>query len=420
MEKSDLTEELGKALAAVRSQFAPTPLQHNLYLSELYGATIYVKREDLTPVRSYKIRGATNFFRAYASRGGDATHFVCASAGNHAQGFAYICRAEQKRGVIFMPVTTPQQKILKTKSFGGAFVEVRLIGDIFDECYAAAIAYAKDEGAILVPPFDHEDIVIGQASVGLEIMDALPDNVTPDMIISPVGGGGLSAGIILALQNRGMDVPLHLVEPKGAPSLHAALEAGHPVKLKKIDTFVDGAAVAQMGAVPFEIINAYSNKTTALIAEDRVCSTIIAFLNVEGIVLEPSGALAIDALKDFAPKDIKGKTIVVIVTGSNFDFERLPEVKERALRADGLKKYFVIRFPQRPGALKDFLNMLGPDDDITRFEYLKKSARNFGTVLIGLETTNKESFVALTARFDDSDVQYEDITGNEVLSNLVV
>jgi threonine dehydratase len=414
---SDLAE-LDAVLAAMRGLFKPTPLHRNDYLSQLHDADIWLKREDFTPVRSYKIRGAMNFFRAYLAKGGKADRFVCASAGNHAQGFAYVCRKLHKHGTVFMPVTTPQQKIDKTMAFGGRYVTIVLKGDIFDECLSAAMDFAARDGAVMVPPFNHADIVKGQATVGLEMLNQM--GRAPDLIVMPVGGGGLSAGVITALQARGIDCPVHLVEPAGAPSFHEALKAGAPVRLRKIDNFVDGASVAEMGDVPFAVLANWARKTTALIPEGRLCSTMLKFLNIEGIVLEPAGALSIDALKDFDRDAIRGKTIVCIITGGNFDFERLPDVKERAMRFDGLKKYFIIRFPQRPGALRDFLEMLGPDDDIARFEYLKKSARNFGSVLIGLETKKAENFSNLLERFDVHGVQYEDITDNETLANLII
>ena len=413
-----LDAELDAAMGAMRGLFKATPLHKNDYLSHLHGAEIWLKREDISPVRSYKIRGAINFFRAYRAKGGTAQRFVCASAGNHAQGFAFVCRAEKKHGTIFMPVTTPQQKIDKTKTFGGKYVTIVLKGDIFDECYSAAIEFAGREDAVMVPPFNHVDVVNGQATVGLEMLRQF-DGV-PDLIIMPVGGGGLSAGVITAFRARGVNPPIHLVEPAGAPSFHAAVDAGAPVRVKKIDNFVDGAAVAEMGAVPFAVIKDYLPMTTALIPENRLCGTILKILNIEGIVLEPAGALSIDALKDFSPEFLHGKRIICVVTGGNFDFERLPDVKERAMRFEGLKKYFIIRFPQRPGALRDFLEMLGPDDDIARFEYLKKSARNFGSVLIGIETKNASNFAALLEKFESHGIQYDDITENETLANLII
>jgi threonine dehydratase len=410
--------ELEAALGAVRGLFKPTPLHRNDYLSQLHDADIWLKREDFTPVRSYKIRGAVNFFRAYQAGGGVSERFVCASAGNHAQGFAYVCRKLHKRGTIFMPVTTPQQKIDKTLAFGGKYVRIELVGDIFDECLQAALLFSARENAVMVPPFNHADIVNGQATIGLEMIRQM--GRSPDLLIMPVGGGGLAAGVVTALRAHGLHWPIHLVEPAGAPSFHAALKEGRPVRLNRVDNFVDGAAVAEMGEVPFAVLKNHAGMTTGLVPENRVCATMTKILNIEGIVLEPAGALSIDALKDLPAERIRGKTIICVVSGGNFDFERLPDVKERAMRFEGVKKYFVIRFPQRPGALRDFLEMLGPEDDIARFEYLKKSARNFGAVLIGIETRKPENFTALLAQFDAHGVQYDDITENETLANLII
>ncbi|MDF2371769.1 MAG: threonine ammonia-lyase IlvA [Rhizobiaceae bacterium] len=408
------------AKEAMRELFAPTPLQFNDFLSGKYDAQIYLKREDLTLVRSYKIRGAFNFFRKALRVDQPPERFVCASAGNHAQGFAYVCRHFEKSGVVYMPVTTPPQKIAKTKAFGGAFIEVRLVGDIFDECYDAAKAYAESDGAMMVPPFDHADIIEGQATVASEIVAQLPKGIHADLMIIPVGGGGLSAGMTTYLRDQYSSQAFLFCEPAGAPSLKESLKAGHRIKLKQVDNFVDGAAVAEIGEQNFEALKQFGADQVMLIAENAVCVTISELLNIEGIVLEPAGALAIAALEDIGKKVLAGKTVVVIVSGGNFDFERLPDVKERAMRHLGLKKYFVLRLAQRPGALKDFLNMLGPEDDIARFEYLKKSARNFGSILIGIETRNSENFDRLTKAFDDAGLRYEDITDNEILASLII
>ncbi len=417
---TSFADRVSSAAAAMREIFPETPLQENDYLSRKFGARILLKREDLTPVRSYKLRGAFNFFRKALAAGNNAELFVCASAGNHAQGFAYVCRHFGKKGVVFMPVTTPQQKIDKTTLFGGAFVEIRLVGDFFDDCYRAALDFTRDSGAHMVPPFDHRDIIEGQATIALEIAAQMQGGRGPDMVVLPVGGGGLAAGVTRYFAEEGRAARFVFCEPSGAPSLRQSLLAGKRTKLPQVDNFVDGAAVAEIGREPFRYLKDFDAETVHLVPENRICATIIEMLNVEGVVLEPAGALAIDALKDFPRKELKGKTIVALVSGGNFDFERLPDVKERALRFEGLKKYFVIRFPQRPGALRDFLEMLGPEDDITRFEYLKKSARNFGSVLIGIETKQRRNFDLLTANFAANGVQYQDITENETLSGLIV
>ncbi|MBI1620664.1 threonine ammonia-lyase IlvA [Aquamicrobium zhengzhouense] len=411
---------VGEAGAAMRELFPETPLQENMYLSRKFGARVFLKREDLTPVRSYKIRGAFNFFRKRVGDGAGAELFVCASAGNHAQGFAFVCRHLQKKGVVFMPVTTPQQKIDKTRMFGGGQVEIRLVGDFFDDCYAAAKAFAAESGGVMVPPFDDKDIIEGQATIGQEMLAQLPDGVTPDIIIMPVGGGGLSAGVTKYLSVKGIESRVMFAEPEGAGSLRKSLEAGKVIKLPAVDNFVDGAAVAEIGAENFAQLNKFSADDVKLIPENRLCATMIEMLNVEGIVLEPAGALSIDALKEIPEQELRGKTVVAVVSGGNFDFERLPDIKERALRFEGLKKYFMFRFPQRPGALRDFLNMLGPGDDITRFEYLKKSARNFGSVLIGIETKDPTQFETMRKRFDEAGWTYRDITDDPMMAEFII
>ncbi|WP_353641565.1 threonine ammonia-lyase IlvA [Mesorhizobium sp. WSM2239] len=417
---TNFAEKVAAAAGGLRELFPETPLQENDYLSKKTGARILLKREDLTPVRSYKIRGAFNFFRKALAAGNYADLFVCASAGNHAQGFAFVCRHFGKKGVVFMPVTTPQQKIDKTKLFGGEFVEIRLVGDFFDDCYRAALDFTETAGAHMVPPFDHRDIIEGQATVALEIAGQMPDGRAPDIIVLPVGGGGLSAGVTRYFCEQQRETRFVFCEPSGAPSLKQSLETGKRVKLSKVDNFVDGAAVAEIGRENFRLLKDFPAEAVREIPENRLCATMIEMLNVEGVVLEPAGALAIDALKDFPRKEIRGKTIVCVVSGGNFDFERLPDVKERALRFEGLKKYFVFRFPQRPGALRDFLELLGPDDDIARFEYLKKSARNFGSVLIGIETKDRKNFEVLARRFHEAGWAYQDITDNETIAGLVI
>jgi threonine dehydratase len=417
---TSFAERVSLAAAAVRQLFPETPLQENDYLSRKTGARVLLKREDLTPVRSYKIRGALNFFRKTLAAGNEAELFVCASAGNHAQGFAFVCRHFGKKGVVFMPVTTPQQKIDKTRLFGGEFVEIKLVGDFFDDCYRAALEFSESSGGHMVPPFDHKDIIEGQATVALEIAAQMPNGRMPDIVLLPVGGGGLSAGVTRYFAETGGSPRFVFCEPAGAPSLRDSLATGKRVKLAKVDNFVDGAAVAEIGREPLRLLKDFAADTVRLVPENRLCATMIEMLNVEGVVLEPAGALTIDALKDFSKKELKGKTVVAVVSGGNFDFERLPDVKERALRFEGLKKYFIIRFPQRPGALRDFLELMGPDDDIARFEYLKKSARNFGSVLIGIETKDRRNFDLLKARFDVEGVQYQDITDNETLAGFII
>ncbi|CUH64952.1 L-threonine dehydratase biosynthetic IlvA [Thalassovita gelatinovora] len=414
---SDFLKKARVAEQQMRALFPATPLQRNDHLSAKYGADIWLKREDLSPVRSYKIRGALNAMGKVLAADPSRDVFVCASAGNHAQGVAFVSRHFGVKGVIFMPVTTPQQKIDKTRVFGGDNIEIRLIGDYFDDTLEAAQAYCTEAGGCFLSPFDDLDVIEGQASVAVEMTTQL--GRAPDLVVLPVGGGGLSAGVTRYLDEVSPQTEIRYVEPAGGKSLKAALREKHPVKLHKVDSFVDGAAVAQIGAYPFEIL-AHTNPDHVLDApEDRICTTILEMLNVEGIVLEPAGALSVDSLTDLR-SEIAGKTVVCVTSGGNFDFERLPEVKERAQRYAGLKKYFLLRLPQRPGALKEFLNVLGPDDDIARFEYLKKSARNFGSVLLGIETKNPENFEALYARLDEVGFTYQDITDDEVLAEFLI
>ena len=414
---TDFAQNARAAEAEMRQLFPPTPLQHNVHLSERFGAEIWLKREDLTPVRSYKIRGAFNAMRKRRAADPGADHFVCASAGNHAQGVAFACRYFGVRGTIFMPVTTPQQKIEKTLAFGGEAVRVELTGDYVDDTLRAAKAHCDQVGAQFLSPFDDPDVMEGQASVAVEILAQLP--APPDLLVLPVGGGGLSAGMRRYLGQAAPQIRMVLVEPAGGASLSAALQAGEPVTLRRMETFVDGAAVARIGALTWPALRDVPPCDVLAAPEDRICTTILEMLNGEGIVLEPAGALAVDALRDLGPL-IEGKRVVCVTSGGNFDFERLPEVKERSQRHLGVKKYFILRLPQRPGALRDFLDVLGPHDDIARFEYLKKSARNFGSVLIGIETREASDFAGLFARMDAAGFVYRDITGDEILSSVLV
>ncbi len=414
---TDFSKTARAATAALRSLFDPTPLVRNDFLSDRFGADIWLKREDLSPVRSYKIRGAFTAMRKVLAATPRQGHFVCASAGNHAQGVAYACRHFGVRGTIFMPVTTPQQKIAKTRSFGGEAIAIRLTGDYFDQSLAAAQSFCRSEEAHFLSPFDDDDVIEGQASVAVELIDQLA--APPDLVILPVGGGGLSAGVTALLAEEAPGTEVVYVEPAGGASLTAALSAGRPVRLDRVDSFVDGAAVAQIGVQPFRHLAGVDPARVLCAPENRICGTMLELLNIEGIVLEPAGALALDVLPELRAR-IAGRRVVCVTSGGNFDFERLPEVKERAMRHSGLKKYFLLRLPQRPGALRDFLEMLGPEDDIARFEYLKKSARNFGTVLLGIETVAAANFVTLCARLEAAGYDFRDITEDETLGGFVI
>ncbi len=401
----------------LRSLFPITPLQRSAYLSDKYQANVYLKREDLTPVRSYKIRGAFNFISQLSSAE-RSQEMVCASAGNHAQGFAFSCAYFKTKGTVFMPVTTPQQKITKTKTAGKSFVDIRLIGDTFDDASVAAQDFCKSQKSIFVPPFDHLKIIEGQATIATEILDQM-DGKSIDKCFIPVGGGGLSAGLSEVLKTLSPSTEIHCAEPEGAPSLEQSLKVGKVVELETIDSFVDGAAVKKIGIHNFEILKQNIKNPITLVPEDRLCQTMMDFLFHEGIVLEPAGGLSIDALKDFKSK-IKGQNIVCVLSGGNFDFERLPDVKERSMKYAGLKKYIILRLPQRPKALREFLDLLGPNDDIARFEYLKKSAKNFGSVLLGIETDNKKNFGILFDKMERAGFEFEDVTQNEVFADFII
>lgn len=414
---SDFVAAAQEVTRRLRVLFEPTPLQRNAFLSDRFGADIFLKREDLSPVRSYKIRGAFNAMGNRLRQDPNQRHFVCASAGNHAQGFAYACRHFDVQGEIFMPITTPGQKVDKTRAFGGDTVKITLVGDYFDQTLAAAQTHCAEIGGHFISPFDDLDIITGQASVAVETLEQL--EAPPDLVILPVGGGGLSAGMTGVFRQLSSDTEFRFIEPEGGASLTAALAEGQPVTLDHVDPFVDGAAVARMGAQNFEFLKSINPGHVLTAPEGRICQTILEILNTEGIVLEPAGALAIDALEALRD-DVFGKRVVCITSGGNFDFQRLPEVKERAMLYAGVKKYFILRLPQRPGALRDFLNILGPNDDIAQFEYLKKSARNFGSVLLGLESTSPQAIAALERRIEDGGFDCRDITDDPVLAEFLV
>jgi threonine dehydratase len=412
--------EVKKVTRSLRDFFPATPCQKNEFLSKKYQANIYLKREDLTPVRSYKIRGAYNFIQSAKQESrGKKLNFVAASAGNHAQGFAFACQKFECPGTIFMPVTTPGQKVQKTRVFGGPYITIKLIGDTFDEAYAAAKSYGEKHQGVFVPPFDHPKIIEGQATIADELWD-LEKSI--DLLVVPVGGGGLSAGLTEYLRDLKATTRMILVEPQGAPALYNSLKKGANTTLQSINTFVDGAAVKRIGELNFEILKkAYCPEDMVLVPEARLCRTMITLLNHEGIILEPAGALSIDALWDiFKDSQWRGKNIVCIASGGNFDFERLPQVKEQSMKYEGTKKYLILRLPQRPGALKEFLNCLGPQDDIARFEYLKKSAKNFGSVLLGIETSQPENFESLFERLQEKAFRFEDVTDDEILADFVI
>ncbi len=392
-----------------------TPLIRNANLSKVYGCNVWLKREDLQVVRSYKLRGAYNMM-SQLSQEELQRGVVCASAGNHAQGFAYSCKKLGAHGVIFMPVITPRQKVSQTRMFGEDFIEIKLVGDTFDDCAAAAKLYTTERGMTFIPPFDHPHIIEGQGTVAVEILEELPD---VDFLFVPVGGGGLSAGTGTYFKAFSPKTFVVGVEPEGAPSMCEALKANHPVALDSIDRFVDGAAVKRVGDLNFKVCRTVLDDM-ALVPEGRVCRTILKLYNEDAIVAEPAGALSIAVLEDYADR-IRGKNVVCVVSGSNNDIDRMPEIKERALQYEGLKHYFLIRFAQRPGALKEFVNnVLGPNDDITRFEYMQKTNKETGPALVGIELQHRSDYELLIANLNRFHIDFSEINKDDKLFGYLV
>jgi len=407
--------EFQKAAMRLKKVVTKTPLQLSASLSKKYHCSVYLKREDLQVVRSYKLRGAYNMMSSLSPEQ-LAKGVVCASAGNHAQGFAFSCRKLQAKGMVFMPIITPNQKVTQTKMHGDDAVEIRLIGDTFDDCAIAAKKYTEENGMTFIPPFDDYRIIEGQGTVGVEILE---DMAYIDYLFIPIGGGGLCAGVGSYFKTYSPKTKIIGLEPEGAPSMYEALKAGHPVLLDEIDRFVDGAAVKRVGDITFPICKDVLDDMR-LIPEGRVCSTILKLYNEDAIVVEPAGALSVAALEDFAA-EIKGKTVVCIVSGSNNDIDRMPEIKERSLQYEGLKHYFLIRFPQRPGALKEFVNdVLGPDDDITRFEYMQKTNKESGPALIGIELKSRKDYEILLENMNKRHINYTELNKNDNLFGYLV
>lgn len=407
--------EIDSAYEILKPIIHHTPLQYHTRLSKLYGANIYLKREDLQVVRSYKIRGAYNMIQSLTleerNRG-----VVCASAGNHAQGVAYSCQLLQIFGVIYMPEVTPKQKINQVRMFGGDFIDIKLVGDTFDECQKEAISYAKEKSMSFIPPFDHSKIMEGQGTVGKEILLDLREI---DYLFLPIGGGGLCAGVGTFFQNHSPKTKIIGAEPFGAPSMKEALNYGKPVILEKIDKFVDGAAVKKVGDLTFPICKSVLDDLR-LVPEGKVCTTILNLYNLDAIVSEPAGALSITALEDYK-EQIQGKTVVCILSGGNNDIDRMQEIKERSLLYEGLKQYFIVRFAQKPGALKQFLNeILGPNDDIVRFEFIQKNNKESGPALIGIELKSKDDFQCLLDRMRDFHLNFTLINQDENLFEYLI
>jgi len=390
-----------------------SPLEFSHRLSQEYDAEIYIKREDLQAVRSYKIRGAFNKINSL-SKNEKKAWVVCASAWNHAQWVAITCRELKIKGTIYMPVTTPEQKVYKTKKFWGEYVDVVLFWDTFDEALNKSFEFQKETWATFVHPFDDEKVIEWQATVSLEIFN----EIKPDYIVCPIGWGWFISGQIVAKNYLNPETKIIGAEPVWASWMKRSLKNWENITLENIDIFIDWAAVWREWEIPFKVCKE-ENIEIISCPENRVCTTILDYLKEDWIVIEPAGALSTDALKDLK-ETIKWKKIVVVISGSNFDFERLPEVKERSLKFEWLKKYFLVNFPQRPWALKDFLNCLWENDDIERFEYLKKSAKNSAPVFIWLKTNNPENWEKIEKKMTILWFKYNDVTNNEMYFNLLV
>lgn len=412
-EKKEL--EFHKAALRLKKIVNRTPLMYNANLSRKHQCNVYLKREDLQVVRSYKLRGAYNMMSsldpAVLERG-----VVCASAGNHAQGFAFSCKKLNAKGVVFMPVITPKQKVNQTKMFGEDFISIQLIGDTFDDCAKAAKEYTEANGMTFIPPFDDYRIIEGQGTVAVEILEDLDDI---DFMFVPVGGGGLAAGVGTYCKTFSPKTKMIGVEPEGAPSMKRALLKGEPIALEHIDRFVDGAAVKRVGDLTFKICREVLDDMH-LVPEGKVCSTILRLYNEDAIVVEPAGALSITALDDYADQ-IRGKNVVCIISGSNNDIDRMQEIKERSLLYEGLKHYFIIRFAQRPGALKQFVNdVMGPSDDIIRFEFMQKNNKETGPALVGVEVLHPEDYATLIRKMNTLQIDFTELNKNDTLFGYLV
>ena len=409
-------EDVKKASDVLAEILDPTPFQRNTNLSDVYGAEVYLKREDLQMVRSYKIRGAYNKIRSLAP---SVLKYgiVCASAGNHAQGVAFSCNKLQIMGSIYMPVTTPKQKIEQVRMFGKEYIDIVLVGDTFDAANAAAIDYAKKSGKTFIPPFDDEKIIEGQGTIGLEILSQTKQPL--DYIFVPIGGGGLASGLGSYIKQMSPSTKIIGVEPAGAPCMKVAIETGKVVELEHIDKFIDGAAVKKAGQKTYEICKEVLDDIIT-VPEGAVCTTIIQLYNKSAIVVEPAGALSIAALRFYA-EEIKGKNVACIVSGSNNDITRMEEIREKSLIYEGLKHYFIVSFPQKSGALLSFISaIIGPTDNLVYIQYIRKTNKEEGPALIGIEVAAKEDFKALTRRMDAHNMTYEYINENNKLFEILI
>ena len=387
-------QSIQEAKGIVRDVALETPLQLNERLSEQYGAKVYFKREDLQPIRSFKLRGA--YHKIYKLSAEERKRgIVCASAGNHAQGVALACNKLGIKGTIFMPVPTPKQKLGQVRMFGGSNVEIRLTGDTFDDAYAAAQSFKDETNSMFVHPFEDKDVVIGQATLALELIEQTEEPI--DYILVPIGGGGLISGVLHVFKTLSPQTKVIGIEPEGAPAMQQSLVNGKNTELNEIDPFVDGAAVRKVGDDAFTLCTTFLDKLV-LVSEGKICQSILKLYNKEAIVVEPAGAMSTASLK-MITEEIKGKNVVCLICGGNNDITRMAEIKERALLEANLLHYFIVRFPQRAGALKEFVaEVLGPKDDITFFEYSKKNNRSNGPAVVGIELKNPYDFDSLVKR----------------------
>ncbi|MGN7387616.1 threonine ammonia-lyase IlvA [Sporosarcina sp. SAFN-015] len=393
-----------------------TPLQKNERLSEKYGCNVYIKREDLQYVRSFKLRGAYYKIKRIEAEAREKG-IVCVSAGNHAQGVAYACAQLKINGKIFMPQTTPKQKVNQVKMFGKDFVEIILVGDTFDDSSAHAVNSAEQEDRIFIHPFDDKDIIAGQGTVAVELMNDIEEPI--DFVFASIGGGGLMSGISTYIKNLSPNTKMIGVEPEGASSMKAAVRNGAVTALESIDKFVDGAAVKCVGNQTYEICRKYIDDILS-VPEGKVCTAILDLYNEHAIIAEPAGALPIAAL-DFYKDQIKGKSVVCIISGGNNDIGRMQEIKEKSLLYEGLLYYFIINFPQRAGALRQFLDsVLGPDDDITTFEYTKKHNKENGPGLVGIELKRKEDYAGLLLRMEQNGFPFTEVNKDSTLFELLI
>ena len=409
-------EDILKAYQLLKDVVTHTPLQKNEQLSEKYGCHVYIKREDLQYVRSFKLRGA--YYKIMkVEKAAREKGVVCASAGNHAQGVAYACAQLGIDGKIFMPQTTPKQKVNQVRMFGRDHVEIILIGDTFDDSSAHAMEYATANDRIFIHPFDDLDIIAGQGTVAIEIMNDIEEPI--DFIFASIGGGGLLAGLSTYIKNVSPSTRMIGVEPSGAASMKAAFDNNAVTTLKKIDKFIDGAAVQCVGQHTYDICRKYVTDIVP-VPEGKVCTTILELYNLHAIIAEPAGAMPVAAL-DFYKEEIKGKSIVCVISGGNNDIGRMQEIKEKSLIYEGLLYYFIVNFPQRAGALRQFLDeVLGPDDDITTFEYTKKNNKESGPGLVGIELRNSADYEGLIQRMDQCGFVYKEVNKDSTLFELLI